>query len=84
MPEYLATSRTAGLAVLAVASAAWLVVAVRKRRRNRARRLGPAVCSALPALPQQRRSGPDREAVELTPAERDAFAGLVRRLNGGN
>ncbi|MEU6476089.1 hypothetical protein ABZ858_04200 [Streptomyces sp. NPDC047017] len=34
----------------------------------------------LPALPAQRGSGPHREYVELTPAERAAFAGLVRRL----
>ena len=84
MSEYLATSRSAALAVLAVASAAWLVVSIRNRRRDRARRLGPAVCPALPALPQQRRSGPDRESVELTPAEKDAFAVLVRRLSGEN
>jgi hypothetical protein len=32
----------------------------------------------------QRRSGPHRECVELTAAERAAFAGLVRRLSDGH
>ncbi|MFC9288183.1 hypothetical protein ACFT0E_16200, partial [Streptomyces sp. NPDC057052] len=37
---------------------------------------------ALPAVPPQGQAGPHREAVELTPAERAAFEGLVRRLSG--
>ncbi|MGV9559876.1 hypothetical protein [Streptomyces sp. NPDC003401] len=36
----------------------------------------------LPAVPPQEQAGPGREAVELTPAERAAFEGLVRRLGG--
>ncbi|MFB7598913.1 hypothetical protein [Streptomyces sp. NPDC056160] len=39
---------------------------------------------ALRALPAQRGSGPHREYVELTPAERAAFAGLVRQLGDGH
>ncbi|MEU0189829.1 hypothetical protein ABZ250_08225 [Streptomyces afghaniensis] len=35
---------------------------------------------SLPALPQQRQTGPRSESAELTPEERDAFAELVRRL----
>lgn len=38
--------------------------------------LGPEA----PGLPYQRQTAPEMEAVELTPAERDAFAGLVRQL----
>ncbi|GHE70795.1 hypothetical protein ACWDSD_17050 [Streptomyces spiralis] len=38
----------------------------------------------LPALPSQRGSGPHREYVELTPAERAAFAGLMRQLGDGH
>ncbi|GHF96570.1 hypothetical protein [Streptomyces thermodiastaticus] len=36
-----------------------------------------------PVLPAQRRAGPHREYVDLTPAERAAFAGLVRQLSEG-
>ncbi|MFE0452023.1 hypothetical protein ACFW2D_12135 [Streptomyces sp. NPDC058914] len=39
---------------------------------------------ALAAVPHQRQVGPHREAVELTPEERAAFAGLVRRLGGSH
>ncbi|MFD5741928.1 hypothetical protein ACFWHH_19770, partial [Streptomyces massasporeus] len=34
----------------------------------------------LPALPQQRQTGPRSESVELTSEERNAFAELVRQL----
>ncbi|NED17796.1 hypothetical protein G3I31_06415 [Streptomyces sp. SID9913] len=37
---------------------------------------------SLPAVPRQRQTGPPAEAVTLSPAERAAFAGLVRRLTG--
>jgi hypothetical protein len=37
-----------------------------------------------PGVPSQRRSGPHREYVELTAAERAAFAGLVRQLSDGH
>ncbi|MFD7879435.1 hypothetical protein ACFV5G_36010 [Streptomyces sp. NPDC059766] len=39
--------------------------------------------SVLSALPAQRQAGPQLESVELTPAEEDAFAGLVRRFGAG-
>ncbi|MEV0694663.1 hypothetical protein [Streptomyces sp. NPDC050388] len=38
---------------------------------------------ALRAIPRQRRTGPRAEEVRLTPAEREAFAVLVRRLADG-
>ncbi|PWI08299.1 hypothetical protein DIZ27_22910 [Streptomyces sp. NWU339] len=38
---------------------------------------------ALRAIPRQRRTGPRAEEVRLTPAEREAFAVLVRRLAEG-
>ncbi|MGW5972548.1 hypothetical protein [Streptomyces sp. NPDC055186] len=38
---------------------------------------------ALRAIPRQRRTGPRAEDVRLTPAEREAFAVLVRRLADG-
>ncbi|MFI6371242.1 hypothetical protein [Streptomyces sp. NPDC050546] len=37
---------------------------------------------SLPALPQQRQTGPRSESVELTTEERDAFTELVRQLGG--
>ncbi|MFJ9717110.1 hypothetical protein ACIRPQ_14385 [Streptomyces sp. NPDC101213] len=52
------------------------------RRPGRARRPRPPAGRALPAVPLQGQDGPHREAVELTPAERAAFEGLVRRLGG--
>lgn len=39
---------------------------------------------ALRAIPRQRRTGPWAEEVRLTPAEREAFAMLVRRLADGS
>ncbi|MGI5426430.1 hypothetical protein [Streptomyces sp. CA-179760] len=38
---------------------------------------------SLPALPQQRQTGPRSESVELTTEERDAFTELARQLGGG-
>ncbi|MEV4337489.1 hypothetical protein [Streptomyces sp. NPDC049590] len=43
----------------------------------------PLPALPLPAVPRQTRIGPPRESVELTPAEQDAFAGLVRHLANG-
>ncbi|MFB6846075.1 hypothetical protein ACFCXS_14600 [Streptomyces sp. NPDC056373] len=37
----------------------------------------------LPALPQQRQTGPRSESAELTTEERRAFEELVRRLGDG-
>ncbi|WP_230195461.1 hypothetical protein [Streptomyces coriariae] len=86
MPVHLTFPQLAVLTVLAVASIAWLIFVTRILRRSRsgseARTVLPTP-PVLPALPRQRQSGPGREAVELTPAERDAFAGLVRQLGGG-
>ncbi|MGW0869979.1 hypothetical protein ACWD3Z_05740 [Streptomyces sp. NPDC002740] len=86
MPVHLTFPQLAALTVLAVASIAWLIFVSRILRRSRSGSGAHAALPAppvLPALPCQRRSGPGREAVELTPAERDAFAGLVRQLGGG-
>lgn len=91
MPEYTTLSRTTGATVLtlvAVACAAGLADVLRRRRvRTRAR--GPVETGGrhtphgTPAIPRQRRTGPQAEAVRLTDAERDAFAVLVRRLSEG-
>lgn len=87
MPVHLTPPQPAALAVLTVASLAWLIVVTRVLRRGRSRGRTRAVLPAppvLPALPRQRRSGPRLEAVELTPAEKDAFAGLIRQLGSGH
>jgi hypothetical protein len=85
MPEHVSILQWAGVAVLALAAVAWAVRLTRILRRGRseapAQDLGPAV---LPALPRQRQTGPDLESVELTPAEKAAFAGLVRQLADGH
>ncbi|WP_079105165.1 hypothetical protein [Streptomyces prasinopilosus] len=43
----------------------------------------PREVRALRTIPRQRRTGPEAESVRLTPAEREAFAVLVRRFAGG-
>ncbi|MFF8973134.1 hypothetical protein [Streptomyces sp. NPDC014995] len=99
MSEHLSTPRLAGAVALALACAASLIGVTRVRRRSRrdagARGFGEGFASdsgagsfralrgVLPALPRQRQAGPHVEAVRLTPAERAAFACLVRRLSGG-
>ncbi|MEU1401590.1 hypothetical protein ABZ471_04355 [Streptomyces sp. NPDC005728] len=83
MPEHVSLLQLIGMAVLTVAGLAWAVVVMRLLRRSR---VEAAVewhaAAALPALPHQRQVGPPQESVELTPAEQDAFTGLVRRLDG--
>ncbi|MFD7701433.1 hypothetical protein [Streptomyces caelestis] len=97
MPEYTTLSRTTGATVLtlvAVACAAGLADALRRRRgRTRAREPFDGAVRrqhadhtphGTPVIPRQRRTGPHGEAVRLTPAERDAFAVLVRRFGEGD
>ncbi|MCF2535296.1 hypothetical protein ACFXGG_19460 [Streptomyces nigra] len=83
MPEHVSILQLLGPVVLALAAVLWVTGLVRLLRRYRPvnRTGGPG--QALSGLPQQRQTAPEREAVELTPAERDAFAGLVHRLNSG-
>ncbi len=93
MPENVTILQLLGPVVLALAVALWVTGLTRLLRRYRAtdpRRApgqalpGPALPGqALPGLPHQRQTAPDLEAVELTPAELDAFAGLVRQLDKG-
>ncbi|MEU6677906.1 hypothetical protein [Streptomyces sp. NPDC046925] len=69
----------AGVAVLAVATAAWAVGLVRMLRRDQVDMDALRRSQALGVLPAQ--SGPPRaETVELTADERAAFAGLVRQF----
>ncbi|MFH8800505.1 hypothetical protein ACH4F6_13045 [Streptomyces sp. NPDC017936] len=93
MPEDLSISRLAAVTLLALVCAALLTglrhVLRRGRRAAAVRRpaAGPGSYrtsqDVLPAVPGRRRIGPSLEAVDLTPAERDAFERLARRLDGG-
>jgi len=93
MPVHLTPAQLTALTVLAVASVVWLLVLTRILRRMRARAAAHAALYAVPVLParpdalpvprNRERTGPHRENVELTVAEEDAFAGLVRRLGDG-
>lgn len=79
MPEHVSLYQLAGMAVLALASVVWAVALTRVLRRTReAGREGFA--PTLPGSVRPRRLGPDLEAAPLTPAERAAFAGLVRQF----
>lgn len=84
MPEHVSFLQLLGPVVLALAAVLWVIGLVRIlrgiRRERSPRRPGGSTVSGLP---QQRKAAPDVEAVELTPAERDAFAGLVRQLSDG-
>ena len=80
MPEHVSTLQLIGVAALTVAAVAWAVVVTRLLRRARVQAVARLAAAPLPALPLQSQAGPPQESVELTPAEQDAFAGLVRRL----
>ncbi|KUO18698.1 hypothetical protein [Streptomyces dysideae] len=77
MPEHVSIPQLLGVAVLVLATVVWVVGLTRVLRRSRP---GPARWPTDPALPRQRQAAPPRESVPLTPAEQDAFAGLVRQL----
>ncbi|GAB2882450.1 hypothetical protein GCM10027074_58610 [Streptomyces deserti] len=83
MPEHDSILQLTGVVLLALAAGAWTVGLIRVLRRGRAEASWPAA-HRLSGLPRQQQAGPDLEAVELTPAERAAFAGLVRRLSDGH
>ncbi|OIJ67607.1 hypothetical protein [Streptomyces mangrovisoli] len=88
MPEHVSIIQPVGVVFLALATAIWVTGLSRVARRYRhgdapRRPAGLTPGQELPALPQPRQSGPHLEAVELTPAEQDAFAGLVRQLADG-
>ncbi|MFJ9414589.1 MULTISPECIES: hypothetical protein [unclassified Streptomyces] len=72
------------LAVLLVATVAWFVALARLVRRARgqaaADRARPRRLGSVPR--QTGPAGPPSESVELSPAEREAFALLVRQLTG--
>ncbi|MFF9410734.1 hypothetical protein ACF1B0_35195 [Streptomyces anandii] len=85
MPQHVSLLMWFGVAVPAALIVACMISLARFRRAVRfetVRRAPAARLSALP--PQPGPGGPHREFVELTPAERDAFAGLIRQLDEGH
>ncbi|MFE7273948.1 hypothetical protein [Streptomyces sp. NPDC057623] len=83
MPEHVSILQLLGPVVLALATVLWVTGLVRLLRRARPGAVPQRPDQALFGLPPQRQTAPDLEAVELSPAERDAFAGLVRQLDNG-
>ncbi|MET9290411.1 hypothetical protein [Streptomyces sp. NPDC003077] len=73
-----------GLGILAVATVAWFVGLVRVLRRDRFElTVWRGSQRLLRSVPRQAGpAGPPSECVELTAAEREAFARLVRQLTG--
>ncbi|PZG87677.1 hypothetical protein C1I97_32490 [Streptomyces sp. NTH33] len=85
MPEHVSLLMWFGVALPAALTVAAIIGMARIRRslrletaqqQHRAQR--------LTAFPQQLGAAPRRESVELSPAEEDAFAGLMRRLGDGS
>ncbi|MEU6552810.1 hypothetical protein ABZ915_21365 [Streptomyces sp. NPDC046915] len=87
MPAHVSILQPVAVILLALVTAAWVTVVtgiLRRRRFQAAARRAhrpPSAPPDLPGLPDQRQAGPELETVELTPAEKDAFAGLIRRLD---
>ncbi|MFR0353135.1 hypothetical protein [Streptomyces sediminimaris] len=79
--EHVSVLQSMGVVILALAAAVWIFGLISLARRGH---FGPVPwpVRTLRALPHQRMSPPPLEHVELTPAEKAAFAGLVRQLNG--
>ncbi|MFJ7778166.1 hypothetical protein [Streptomyces yangpuensis] len=70
-----------GLAVLLVAALVWVVGLGHMLWDSRFHRPEPVPCEPLPMIPAQRGSaGHPMESVQLTEAEEQAFAGLIRTL----
>ncbi|MFH9982728.1 hypothetical protein ACH4ND_26500 [Streptomyces sp. NPDC017179] len=82
MPQHVSTLMWIGVAVPAALTVACLIGLARIRRATRLE-TARQQSAPRPGLPLQRGTGPGREFVELTSEEKDAFAGMVRRLGNG-
>lgn len=83
MPEHVSIFQLLGVGLLALLTVAWVIGLALVLRASRPTIAPWPTGPALPALPHQRQAPPHLESVQLTPAEQDAFAGLVRRLSDG-
>ncbi|MFF4254326.1 hypothetical protein ACFY1L_24285 [Streptomyces sp. NPDC001663] len=81
--EHVSVFQSLGVVILALTAVVWVFGLISLARRGHFGLVLWPNGRPLSALPRQRRSAPPLESVELTPAERDAFAGLVRQLSGG-
>ncbi|MDL2077632.1 hypothetical protein QNN03_14425 [Streptomyces sp. GXMU-J15] len=82
MPEDVSIFQLLGVCLLALLTVVWAISLARVLRAVRPDAARSAD-SALSALPHPRQAGPHLESVQLTPAEQDAFAGLVRQFSDG-
>ncbi|MFE9612061.1 hypothetical protein [Streptomyces sp. NPDC006012] len=80
MPDYLSILATLGASLLVLVAVAWAGVLTLLLRGRRSGGTAGRSGRILSGVPHQRQAAPHVEAVELTPAEQDAFAGLVRQL----
>ncbi|MFB7499401.1 hypothetical protein ACFC09_32770 [Streptomyces sp. NPDC056161] len=80
MPDYLSILAALGASLLVLVAVAWAVVLLLLLRGSRSGSAAGRAGRTLSGLPRQRQEAPHVESVELTPAEQDAFAGLVRQL----
>ncbi|MFF4017940.1 hypothetical protein [Streptomyces sp. NPDC001843] len=81
MPAHVSIHQLVVVTLLALATAAWVTVVTGVLRRRRYEAAARRSARFPRALPEQHPHAPERESVELTPAEQDAFAGLIRRLH---
>ncbi|MFE9174197.1 hypothetical protein ACFYNZ_32950 [Streptomyces kebangsaanensis] len=84
MPEHVSLLMWFGVALPAALTFAAIIGMARIRRSLHLETARQHPDQRLTALPPQPGTAPRRESVELTPAERDAFAGLMRRLGDGS
>ncbi|MFF1722755.1 hypothetical protein [Streptomyces sviceus] len=82
MPEHVSVYQLLGVTLLVLVAFAWTAGLAYLLRHGRHEAVAWRVDHGLPAFPRQRRAAPGHESVQLTPAEEDAFAGLVRQLGG--
>ncbi|MFI9649021.1 hypothetical protein ACIHAA_22305 [Streptomyces sp. NPDC052040] len=94
MPVHMSTLQLLGAPAVVLVVVVWAGcagLALRRRRRYEAAtrrwvRSEDALRrrrELLGGLPRQQRRGPEQESVELTPAEQDAFAFLMRQFRDG-
>jgi hypothetical protein len=80
MSEHVAPLQLIGVTAFALATVGWVVVLMRVLRHTRREATARPAGRVRSGRARRFQAGPPRESVELTPAEQDAFAGLVRRL----
>ncbi|PAZ14584.1 hypothetical protein CLM62_18290 [Streptomyces sp. SA15] len=81
MPEHVSVYQLLGMTFLVLVTVAWGFGLALMLRHGRGEAALWRAAHTRPTLAHQRQTGPPRESVELTPAEEDAFEGLVRRLS---